>query len=121
MTALNRNDTHEAGVHYTGYMLAKFGFNNIETSDESPHVKAQKDGRAYSFHVTAITDEGAWGGYDNTDFKFSHLVVLTHILEEPNVYILKAEDVKGLIVLEKGRYWLNKEKFRNKGKHWNQI
>ena len=49
------------------------------------------------------------------------IVVLTHILEEPNVYILKAEDVKGLIVLEKGRYWLNKEKFRNKGKHWNQI
>lgn len=123
MVTQSKNDIHEAGVHYSCYMLAKFGFGKIENNKDSPHVIAQKDGKTYSFHINANSEEDAWATSEDTDFKFTHLVVLTFTFKDPNVYILRKEDVKDMIEPKEGKnkYWLNIDKIRHKGKHWNQI
>lgn len=121
MTNQTKVDVHWAGVYYTCYMLAKFGFNEIAVKKDSPHVTAKKDRKGYAFHVNANSENMSWGGYENTNFKFDYLVVLTHIHDEPNVFILKIKDVQDLMVLEKDRYWLNKDLYSGKGKYWDEI
>lgn len=121
MAEQSRTDVHWAGVFHTCYMLAKFGFTKIQTSENSPHITAMKDDKRYSFHVNANSKEDMAWGPSNMTFNFTHLVVLTHLSDVPNVYILKQEDLKGLIKTQAGRNWLDPVKYRLNGKYWDEI
>ena len=62
----------------------------------------------------------SWGP-SNLNFDFTHLVVLTHVADDPNVYILNREDIQNSIKSQAGRYWIDPDNYRVKGKYWDEI
>ena len=124
MPSHKRPDIHKAGIFYTCYVLTKLDFEAIDTNDEDAHVIATKDGKTFKFNVHAkMKDEAS--SFHNLDLKFDYLVVLTHILEEPNVYIIDRENVNKLLKIRgpdtTGTYWLQIDEYRKVGKYWDQI
>ena len=117
-------DIHKAGVFYACYMLTKFGYAAIETNGTEAHMTGTKDGKTYRFYINAKTEDGASSFY-SLDLKFDYLVILTHILEEPNVYILSKKMVYDFLSKRgpdsTGTFWLQIEEYRNKGKYWDEL
>ncbi len=124
MAKQTRPDVHKAGVFYTCYMLTKFGYTAVVGQDEQVHVSASKNGSTYRFNVNAKRKDGASSFY-GLDLQFDFLVILTHILEEPNVYILKSKDVQDFLKNREsdntGTFWLQIDEYRDKGKYWDEI
>lgn len=124
MISQKKTDIHKAGVFYTCYVLTKLGFAAIDTDDNDAHVIAEKDKQTIRFNVHAKTDDSA-SRFDKLDLKFDYLVILTHILEDPNVYIIDSKKLYELLKARgpdtKGIYWLQIEDYRKVGKYWDQL
>lgn len=105
-------------------MLAKLGFQDIKIDEGDAHINVTKDAETIKFRVAANTTENA-SKFTNLNLKFDYLVILTHVLEEPNVYIM-SEKITYDLIKERGpdkdgAYWLQIDEYRKYGKYWDQI
>ena len=124
MDKRKKPDIHKAGIFYTCYSLTQLGYEAIDTTDADAHVMAKKDGKNLRLNVNAKTSDNA-SPFNNLDLKFDYLVILTHILEEPNVYILSKDQVHNLLEKtgpdSKGTYWLSIDDYRKNGQYWDIL